>query len=178
MDKKKAFFMILLLWVVLSVALIGYKQYTVSTGEKILLKTIPVDPRDILRGDYVVLNYEISRIDIGKIRYDGRSFSSGDTFYLTLRKADKYWVPEAILSSAPKGDVLFIKGTVKSSYSNTITVAYGIENYFVPEGRGIEIERNLRVRSNAPVDVEVSVDNFGNAIISRIFFDGVEMKFK
>jgi hypothetical protein len=29
-------------------------------GREVLLKVEPVDPRDLLRGDYVILNYEIS----------------------------------------------------------------------------------------------------------------------
>ena len=30
-------------------------------GREVLLKVEPVDPRDLLRGDYVVLTYEITR---------------------------------------------------------------------------------------------------------------------
>src|SRR5262245_14089672 len=34
---------------------------TLATGEAILLRAAPVDPRDIFRGDYVTLSYEISQ---------------------------------------------------------------------------------------------------------------------
>ena len=34
---------------------------TLTTGETILLRVVPVDPRDLFRGDYVILSYEISR---------------------------------------------------------------------------------------------------------------------
>jgi uncharacterized membrane-anchored protein len=34
----------------------------------VLLKTAPVDPRDFLRGDYVVLNYDISSVPVVDIR--------------------------------------------------------------------------------------------------------------
>lgn len=32
-------------------------------GKPILLKTVPVDPRSLFRGNYVLLNYEISVLD-------------------------------------------------------------------------------------------------------------------
>ena len=32
-------------------------------GQEVLLKSLPVDPRDLLRGEYVILNYDISTIE-------------------------------------------------------------------------------------------------------------------
>ena len=32
------------------------------TGETVLLRVVPIDPRDIFRGDYVTLTYDISRV--------------------------------------------------------------------------------------------------------------------
>ena len=37
-------------------------------GKEIALQTRPVDPRDFLRGDYVVLSYDISAIPAGELR--------------------------------------------------------------------------------------------------------------
>ncbi len=37
------------------------------TGTEVALRTRAVDPRDFLRGDYVTLNYEISRIASGEL---------------------------------------------------------------------------------------------------------------
>jgi uncharacterized membrane-anchored protein len=36
-------------------------------GEEIFIKTKPLDPRDIFRGDYVQLNYEINDINLEKL---------------------------------------------------------------------------------------------------------------
>jgi uncharacterized membrane-anchored protein len=43
--------------------MIGYRHYWIETGEKIMLRVEPVDPRDLFRGDYVSLSYEISSLD-------------------------------------------------------------------------------------------------------------------
>jgi hypothetical protein len=42
--------------------------YILKTGKVIHLRTAPIDPRDIFRGDYVRLNYEISRIAIDDLK--------------------------------------------------------------------------------------------------------------
>ena len=37
-------------------------------GSEVTLQTRPVDPRDFLRGDYVVLNYEITNLPAGALK--------------------------------------------------------------------------------------------------------------
>mgnify|MGYP001598691262 CR=1 FL=1 len=50
----------------LQTAVIGYmvesRASILRNGTEIKLKTLPVDPRDLLRGDYVILSYPISTI--------------------------------------------------------------------------------------------------------------------
>lgn len=173
MNKKTIFFLILAAWLAIIIGFIGYKQYTVSTGEKILLKTAPVDPRDILRGDYVILNYEISRLDLNEVPQDAGNFSKTGVFYLVLEKGEKYWQPKRIAKERPKEGELFIKGTIESIHLNRVSATYGIESYFVPEGRGTEIEQEMRGRDSASVDVEVYVDKYGNSVISKIYVNDV-----
>lgn len=48
---------------------------------------------------------------------------------------------------------------------------YGIENYYVTEGTGGELERPA---DNAKVAVRVAVDRFGGAGISAILLNGKE----
>lgn len=168
MNKKYIFFLIAVLWLIIVIAFIGFKQWTLSTGTKVLLKTVPVDPRDILRGDYVILNYEISRLNLDNIPSDFTNLSQRSRIFLILEKKDKYWFAKEIRKDKPKKDMIFIKGKVKKINGKEIFVAYGIESYFVPEGKGREIEK-LRGKS---LSVEVSIDSFGNAIIDKLFVNG------
>ena len=174
--KKHIFFIIFACWAVIIMAFIGYKQYTLSSGTKILLKTAPVDPRDVLRGDYVVLSYEISRLDLSEINANSLQFSGGDTAFVILEKGEKYWAPSGISKDRPSADVIFIKGDVTSAYGTYLSMRYGIENYFVPEGKGSEIEQYIRRGST--LDVEVSVDEFGNSVISGLYANGTEIRLK
>src|SRR3954468_14416646 len=44
--------------------MIAIKAIPYQTGDTVLLRVVPVDPRDLLRGDYVILGYEISRVPV------------------------------------------------------------------------------------------------------------------
>src|SRR5580704_4462697 len=41
------------------------QEYALAHGQTILLETRPVDPRDMLSGDYLMLNYKISDVPVG-----------------------------------------------------------------------------------------------------------------
>ena len=46
----------------------GEREFILITGERIRLRTAPIDPRDPFRGDFVRLRYEISSVAPGQIR--------------------------------------------------------------------------------------------------------------
>ncbi len=59
---KKIIFWISTLLVLLSInLLIALKEETVAHGRSMLLRLAPVDPRSIMQGDYMILDYEIFR---------------------------------------------------------------------------------------------------------------------
>ena len=63
-------------------------------GHEVLLKVQPVDPRDLLRGDYVWLGYDISTIPASLIaNRDAAASQAGErTIFVRLgRDADGYW---------------------------------------------------------------------------------------
>jgi len=51
-------------WVLYTVAV---QERALAVGQVILLETRPVDPRDLLRDDYVILNYKISNIPTNRL---------------------------------------------------------------------------------------------------------------
>ena len=147
----------------------GAREALLRRGTEIMLATVLVDPRDLLRGDYVVLRYEISTVDLcfGPV---------GSAIYVPLEKDVDVYVQLASRRMAPaesveqlrsRHDGLFLKGRIESTINspggeaaNTCEVSYGIENYFVPEGTGREIEREL-----GDIRMRVTVDGEGRAAI-------------
>jgi uncharacterized membrane-anchored protein len=181
---------LLLLIVLQSAALItmvGMKQHTLNTGIPVLLETEPIDPRSLFSGDYVILNYKISSLDLNKLGNDKREFKSNETVYVSLKPGKPYWEPVGVaheISSTAPGNVV-LKGTVdwvSDSFWNPATqkeekgkflrAYYGIENYFVPEGEGREIERRVLDGVDQKIDVRVAVDMKGNAGIQAILVNG------
>ena len=56
---KKVFY-IIIGWCVIITALVLYNIFPLLMGKEVLLEIRPVDPRDLLRGDYVTLDFNIS----------------------------------------------------------------------------------------------------------------------
>ena len=175
MRRKLLFTLAVTLQIAVLLVMMGMKSYTLAYGAKILLKTEPVDPWDLFRGDYVTLNYEISRLDLKSVAAGGERFKRNDTVYVTLKQQGKYWTATAISHRRPENSSLAMKGTVmyETGPDNTIAVNYGIDSYYVPQYEGRDIERNRK-----SLDVEVSVDRWGNSALARLFFEGKEVRFK
>lgn len=173
MHKKNIFLLIGLFWLVIIGGFIGYKEFTLKTGDEILLKTRPVDPRDLFRGDYVILRYEISRIDTKETTFKAADFESGDKVYVRLNVDDEQVGNLAGIGKDKPAVGKFIEGEVVRVYGDNLEVEYGIESYFVPEGRGKEIEREM-----GKIYTKVAIDDFGNAVIRSLVLDGEEIKLK
>jgi len=171
MNKKLILILIGFLWVGVALAMIASKNYTLRTGKTVLLETVPVDPRDFLRGDYVVLRYKISDLDLSKIKTEKPHYSYGENIYVILKPGDKFWEAVAIQKnkSAAESEVI-IKGKAGYSGRKELGVRYGIESYFVPEGQGRDIERSMRGNKSS-VTVEALVDSSGNALIKNVYVE-------
>ena len=50
------------------IGMVVRQETVLASGRTILLETVPVDPRDLLRGDYVLLRYKISDVPLMKPR--------------------------------------------------------------------------------------------------------------
>src|SRR5262245_66029647 len=58
---------IVLAQVLILISMIVLDAAPLVLGERIKLRVTPVDPRDLFRGDYVVLNYDFNRIAPGQV---------------------------------------------------------------------------------------------------------------
>lgn len=159
------------------VFMIAKQENIISSGEKVILKCEPVDPRSLFSGDYVILNYTISTIDPKSVKVYGEAdYKQHDYIYVALQKNSKTGLHDAAAISRSIEDLkkdysTVIKGRVRSSWS-FINIRYGVESYFVPQGEGLVIEKDLE-----NVTVEVSVTDKGESAITRLFMSGKEVKF-
>src|SRR5512142_2691329 len=111
--RHRAFWLVVALQVVAVLAFAGVKEYALAGGDEIVLATVPVDPRDLFRGDYVTLRYEISTIP-------GR-FAPGDTVYARLAESNGVWRLRYATTEQPGPDETFIRGRVVRQTQATAT---------------------------------------------------------
>lgn len=136
---------------------------TIFFGETILLKTRPIDPRDLFRGDYVILNYEISEIETTKLpkniidgyKEDYYQLQNKEIF-VVLKTSPTYHEVEYATLEKPNSK-LFLKGRIQwvnIEYKSTnnqnpdlssqellsVQVQYNLDKYFVPENTGRDLE--------------------------------------
>lgn len=161
-------------------AALGYmiegRASILRSGRDVLLKTVPVDPRDLLRGDYVILSYDISRLqpELFKGKLPAQAIET--ILYVRLEKQlDGFWkAAEASFEPLPPaGDSVVLRSLPLSHYPSApplpINVDYGIERFYVPEGEGRTLEE---ARNAEALSVNIRVDGKGRAQIREIAVNG------
>jgi uncharacterized membrane-anchored protein len=161
----------LLAWLIVNRALL------LENGREVRLAVVPVDPRDLLRGDYVVLSYDISRLATDEVEGDD-DFGYYETVYVSLKEAPAGWVATSVSRAEPENGV-FLKGTVEnvlsretcklSSPCQELQIVYDLERFFVPEGEGRNLET---LRNDQRMSVDVAVADDGRAALKRLLVDG------
>ncbi len=137
-------------------ALVVLRLSVLWTGETYYVHVVPVDPRDLLRGDYVILGYDFSRPPPGLLAGE----PGPRDVYVTLVPAGdgKHSVPAEYLRTPPTDGRPFLKGRM----SNQGRIEYGIESFFVQEGKGHVYEDALR---SGRLSAEIAVTPDGRAAL-------------
>ena len=159
------FALIVVLQLALVLGLFGAKQLTLGTGQHLLLRVEPIDPVDFFRGEYVVLRYSLSELQSGWL--EGPPPVKGETVYVSLGRSGRFVERREVSRTPPKDAFAFLKGTVISADKNHCRVEYGIESWFVPRGKGPELEREGRRRDRQLI-AEIAVDGSGHAVLRAV----------
>jgi len=111
-------------------------------GTEIHVRTVPVDPRSMFRGNYARLNYDIGTLP-GSAQLNTSSLRTGVIVYVKLQSDENglYGFAGASLDK-PDGGV-FLRGRIANNYP-PYRVKYGIEAFFAPKQKALQLERELR----------------------------------
>jgi uncharacterized membrane-anchored protein len=147
------------------------QENLLRAGPEILLETQPVDPRDPLRGDFVLLNYQISDIPGAKFTSNlAVELPPGTTVYVAVAPTgtNGFWnVARASRERIkPATGEVMLRGKTQWSWrnnTNLVHVEYGLEKYFVAEGTG---------NPRGKLTVLAAVSQSGQASIKQVFIDG------
>lgn len=131
------------------------KEKIIDQGKLVLLKLAPIDPRSLMQGDYMALNYEVNVIS-KKVNIPKRGFC--------LLKIDSNGV----------GHRIALIKNFRSEQNNQIAVKYffsgtefwpgihvGAESYFFEEGQGKKFE--------AALYGGLKIDGNGNSVLVGLY---------
>jgi uncharacterized membrane-anchored protein len=184
------------LWIALAVtaqlavlaSMAAEREWIFRTGQVVYLRTAPVDPRDLFRGDFVRLQYEINHVrpeGLDPLLAAARDRRRHEVMYTRLRPAGEGLYEAAGAGTARPADGPFIRGRTEDAWrlgwrgaAVGAVVKYGIEQLFVEEGAGraIEERRGARDQLQVPMEVEVALSPGGTAVIRGYRWSRLGMK--
>ena len=165
------------LTILLQILVLGYmageREHILRNGRIIHLRTAPIDPRDLFRGDYVRLNYEISSISARNLhRGESTRLPKGQKVYVSLKESSNglYELDNAGFQKPQTG--IYLAGRTSWDYhqrsqGHPLWLKYGIEAYFVQQGKGLQMEKRLGSRNKiqVPMEMQIAVGGNGKSVI-------------
>lgn len=152
----------------------GWNEWLLRRSPTVLLDTRPVDPMELLRGDYMTMNYVIASAPRDLVGDEGAGGipGYGEPVCVTLAPAGEFHAIAAVrrgecrCPSAGGGDAGFeLNGTITHAMGagDTLRIDYGIGRYYVPEGKGTP---------RGKVTARVSITPWCRALIREVYLDG------
>ena len=175
MVKKKSVFIFLSSFLAAALLLIAlvYYLFEIRPAAIVLLRT-DIDPVTAIRGRYIALDYEISKIPFDLLE-DARpedidaGWSNSD-IYVVLEKKGKYWEAVSAYKNKP-GNTVYIWGRCNSKLHNTFYVRYNIFSLLISKETAHAILKQM-LEPSALLDIEVVINRQGKARINRLFVNG------
>jgi uncharacterized membrane-anchored protein len=153
------------LQVVVLVAMIALRAWPLLVGNPLVIRVVPVDPRDLFRGDYVVLSYAFS-VPAGGAESLTRELAAGRrqgwegrTVYVSLVPEPDgiHWRAEGTSLRPPAGG-RYIRGRAVGHNR----LEFGIEAFYVQEGMGRAYERAAQEKR---LSAEIALTSSGQAVL-------------
>ena len=128
--------------IIVLVGMVAKAAMPLWTGTEIHVKTIPVDPRSMFRGNYARLGYEFGILPKGALN-ETDGLRVGEVVYVRLEPGADDLFAFAGASLEPPADGIFLRGRFVNAFEPH-RVRYGIEAFFAPKERALTLETGLR----------------------------------
>lgn len=153
------------------------REMIIQRGTKISIATAPIDPRDPFRGDFVRLRYPLNALSHAPVRWQPADYQprKGDKMYAVLEKRPGGLYDVAYFSNlppAPETESVFMRGRIQRPVNwngrNQVDVSYGIEQLFVEQGSGLDIEerRGIRGGMQNAMRARIAIGADGSAVLT------------
>lgn len=155
----------------------GEREMVIRHGRQVLLRTLPIDPNDPMRGAYVRLGYDFSTVPKALCRDGAAKMLAEDGYvysrrwrsarvYAVLKQDAAGFASLDYLTDRRPDAGLFIRGRVESVNDRQLTVRYGIEAFFMQQDLAKKLELEMRdQRTGCPLSMRVAVGDNGIAVL-------------
>ena len=170
---------------ILSGMIVGH-AWPLWTGRVVTMKVVPVDPRDLFRGEYVHLDTAATQL------YRDGSAIAAPPSRAVVRPLDRVFeearrgsIVYVQLAATPSGDyapvsvsadraagAFNLRGRVTyASDPRVLYVDYGLDAFYMQEGSARRVEQAIGQQRN--VQMQVAIASSGRARIKTLLIDGV-----
>ncbi|WP_084332591.1 GDYXXLXY domain-containing protein [Marinobacterium jannaschii] len=121
-------------------------NWPLYTGTEVKVRTVPVDPRSLFRGNYARLNYAFSRLTKEQLALSEQQLAGlreGEIVYLTLVPSASGLYQAGAAYLKPPGEGIYLRGRLQNRQP-PYRVLYGIEAWFAPRQDALALEKELR----------------------------------
>lgn len=173
---------LLMVCLLMQAGVLGFMVYShesiIKQGTSVTLKTAPIDPRDPFRGDYVRLRFAINNLNNAPTRWQPASYQprKGDIVYAVLSEHpsgvhELSHFTNTLIKTARTAQTIMLRGRVTVNDHRSVRqqqVKFGIEQLFVEQGTGLDIEKRQGVRGGMQnaMHVTVAVSDKGKAVVT------------
>ena len=169
--RLKLFVLVLALQSAWLLGTVAVQEHALATGKVILLETARIDPRDLLRGDYLILNYKISDVPTNLFSPPvPKDLPPNTKIYVALAPTtNQFYV---VVKASTNGFVaaseeVLLNGRAAwprwNAPTNSIHIEYGIERFYIAEGTG---------NPTGKLTAQVVVPASGRGRVKEVFVDG------
>jgi uncharacterized membrane-anchored protein len=142
------------------------------TGEEVRLEIAPVDPRSMFRGHYARLNYTVATVDSKLFEGPDENLRKGEVVYVFIEEGEgEVWRATRVQLEEPLSG-LFLRGRLTQAWPHNeqpLRVRYGIEAWFAPKAKALEIEKAVRSRpGDENAYAVIAISGSGRAALARL----------
>jgi uncharacterized membrane-anchored protein len=155
-------------------AMIFQRAMALQSGREIVVQSGFVDPRDLFRGHYVLLNIVVGDLNRDHISVD-RPFERDEPVYVRLAADPEsgFWRASALAHELPadstdaylRGKILYVPEAADESYR----IGFPFDRYFADRERAKELEK---LRQDQRLGVVLVLGDDGSGYIKGLTIDG------
>lgn len=150
--------------------MLGDRIAILNLDREITLTPRPVDPRDLFRGDYVILSYGVSQAGKSELPHptsDKQVAWRQRPVWVQIEPDDEEgWRVRSLHEKRPAvaGETIALRAMARPRHDGWV-LDYGIGRYYVPEGEGLALEKMVGERA---ISIRVAISDDGRAAIKGL----------